>query len=215
VIRLDADALLFDLDGTLLDSDAVVDRMWARWAEEVGLDHEGFRHTVYGRQGQEVMAELLPDRPLAQNLADNRRMLAWEVEDTEGVVPIAGARELLARLVPGCWAIVTSGTVALAGARIRAAGLPTPEVMVTAEQVVEGKPSPEGFLRGARLLGVARERCVGFEDSAAGLEAVRAAGMTVIAVGDKAMEAPCAARVADLTGIDVVASGDGLVITVV
>ncbi|HEX4213662.1 MAG TPA: HAD-IA family hydrolase [Candidatus Dormibacteraeota bacterium] len=214
MIRIEAGALLFDLDGTLVDSDAVVDRMWARWADEVGLDHEGFRHTVYGRRGHEVMAQLLPGRPSERNLADNQRMLAWEIEDTDGVVPIAGARELLARLEPARWAIVTSGTMALAAARIRAAGIPMPEFLVTAEQVVEGKPAPEGFLRGAELLGVVAGRCVAFEDSAAGLEAVRAAGMTAIAVGARPVEARLAARVGDLTGIDVVTTGDGLILTI-
>jgi mannitol-1-/sugar-/sorbitol-6-phosphatase len=214
VIRIEAAVLLFDLDGTLIDSDAVVDRMWARWAKEVGLDHEGFRHTVYGRQGHEVMAQLLPERPTEHNLADNRRMLDWEVEDTDGVVPIPGAIELLSRLDPARWAIVTSGTVPLATARIRAGGIPMPRTLVTAEQVAEGKPAPDGFLRGAELLGAPPGRCIGFEDSAAGLEAVRAAGMTVIAVGGKATEARTTARIADLTGIDVVATGDGLVVTV-
>lgn len=212
MIRIEAGALLFDLDGTLVDSDAVVDRMWARWAEEVGLDHEAFRHTVHGRRGHEVMAQLLPDRPAERNLADNRRMLAWEVGDTDGVVPIPGAAELLSRLDPARWAIVTSGTVELATARIRAAGIPMPGVLVTAEQVVEGKPAPEGFLRGAALLGVPAGRCAGFEDSAAGLEAVGAAGMTAIAVGSRAVEARVAARVLDLAGIDVAAGEEGLIL---
>ncbi|NUP15858.1 MAG: HAD family hydrolase [Streptomyces sp.] len=183
---LTARALLLDMDGTLVNSDAVVERIWRDWSEQHGLDADEVMKVVHGRQGYASMAVLLPDRPMEQNHADNARMLALETADVEGVVPIAGAPEFLASLRDVPHALVTSADVALATARMGAAGLGMPDVRVTAESVGASKPDPEGFLKGAAELGVAPGDCVVFEDSAAGIEAGRSAGMRVVGVGPRA-----------------------------
>ncbi|MYR41782.1 HAD-IA family hydrolase, partial [Streptomyces sp. SID5910] len=173
---LPARALLLDMDGTLVNSDAAVERVWRRWADRHGLDGDEVMKVVHGRQGYASMALLLPDRPMEQNYADNARMLAEETADTEGVVEIAGAREFLASLRGLPHALVTSADVALSTARMAAAGLAQPDVRVTAESVGASKPDPEGFLKGAAELGVDPAECVVFEDSGAGIAAGRAAG---------------------------------------
>ncbi|MHC3474394.1 HAD family hydrolase [Streptomyces sp. 7R007] len=183
---LTARALLLDMDGTLVNSDAVVERVWRRWADRHGLDGDEVMKVVHGRQGYASMALLLPDRPMEQNHADNARMLAEETADTDGVVAIPGAPEFLASLRGVPHALVTSADVALSTARMAAAGLDLPDVRVTAECVGASKPDPEGFLKGAAELGVEPEDCIVFEDSAAGIQAGRAAGMRVVGVGPRA-----------------------------
>ncbi|WP_037609395.1 HAD-IA family hydrolase [Streptacidiphilus rugosus] len=180
---LTARALLLDMDGTLVDSGAVVMRVWGRWAAAHGLSPERVEEVVHGRQGHESMAILLPGRPTAENVADNARMLAEETADLDGIVPIPGAPAFLAALAGVPHALVTSADVALSTGRMGAAGLALPEVRITAEDVSASKPDPEGFLKGAAELGFAPEDCVVFEDSAAGVAAGLAAGMRVVGVG--------------------------------
>ena len=180
---LTARALLLDMDGTLVDSGAAVGRVWRRWAAAQGLDGDAVLGVVHGRQGYASMAILLPDRPMELNHADNRRMLAEETADTDGVVPIEGAPAFLAALGGLPHALVTSADDALARARMGAAGLALPPVVVTAEHVTFSKPDPEGFLKGATELGAAPGDCVVLEDSEAGVAAGLAAGMRVVGVG--------------------------------
>ncbi|MFI9820837.1 HAD family hydrolase [Streptomyces sp. NPDC052013] len=210
---LTARALLLDMDGTLVNSDAAVERVWRRWAERNGLDGDEVMKVVHGRQGYASMALLLPDRPMEQNYADNARMLAEETADTEGVVEIPGAREFLASLagsqVPH--ALVTSADVALSTARMAAAGLEMPGVRVTAESVGASKPDPEGFLKGAAELGVDPAECVVFKDSGAGIAAGRSAGMRVVGVGPRAGAYGPDVVVRDLTQVRVEVVGDGTV----
>ncbi|MFG3205034.1 HAD-IA family hydrolase [Streptomyces sp. NPDC048192] len=206
---LPARALLLDMDGTLVNSDAVVERIWRRWAERHGLDGDEVMKVVHGRQGHASMAVLLPDRPREHNLADNARMLAEETADTEGVVEIPGASALLASLRGLPHALVTSADVPLSTARMNAAGLPLPDVRITAESVGASKPDPEGFLKGAAELGVDPADCVVFEDSGAGIAAGRAAGMTVVGVGPRADLHGPDVVVRDLTRVRVEATGDG------
>ncbi|MGF0171952.1 HAD family hydrolase [Streptomyces sp. Marseille-Q5077] len=206
---LSARALLLDMDGTLVNSDAVVERIWRRWAERHGLDGDEVMKVVHGRQGYASMALLLPDRPMEQNHTDNARMLAEETADVEGVVPIPGAPEFLASLRGLPHALVTSADVPLSTARMAAAGLEQPDVRVTAESVGASKPDPEGFLKGAAELGIAPEDCIVFEDSGAGIEAGRAAGMRVVGVGPRAGFHEPDALVADLREVRVEALGDG------
>ncbi|BFO21102.1 HAD family hydrolase [Streptomyces sp. KM77-8] len=208
---LTARALLLDMDGTLVNSDASVERVWRRWADRHGLDGDEVMKVVHGRQGYASMAVLLPDRPMEQNYADNARMLAEETADTEGVVEIAGATEFLASLAEVRHALVTSADVALSTARMAAAGLSQPAVRVTAESVGASKPDPEGFLKGAAELGVDPGDCVVFEDSGAGIEAGRAAGMRVVGVGPRAAFHRPDVVVRDLTQVRVEAVGDGSV----
>ncbi|MER6027981.1 HAD-IA family hydrolase [Streptomyces sp. NPDC001851] len=206
---LTARALLLDMDGTLVNSDAVVERVWRRWAGRHGLDGDEVMKVVHGRQGHASMAVLLPGRPVEENLADNARLLAEETADTDGVVEIPGARAFLASLRGLPHALVTSADVPLSTARMNAAGLPLPEVRVTAESVGASKPDPEGFLKGAAELGVAPADCVVFEDSGAGIAAGRAAGMTVVGVGPRAGAHAPDVTVPDLTRVRVEAAADG------
>ncbi|CAL9273777.1 MULTISPECIES: HAD-IA family hydrolase [Streptomyces] len=208
---LTARALLLDMDGTLVNSDAAVERVWRRWADRHGLDGDEVMKVVHGRQGYASMALLLPDRPMEQNHADNARMLAEETADTEGVVAIPGAPEFLASLRGLPHALVTSADVPLSTARMAAAGLAQPDVRVTAESVGASKPDPEGFLKGAAELGVDPADCIAFEDSGAGIAAARAAGMRVVGVGPRAgVHAPDVV-VEDLTRVRVEAGADGTV----
>ncbi|MFF3909997.1 HAD-IA family hydrolase [Streptomyces sp. NPDC001848] len=208
---LTARALLLDMDGTLVNSDAVVERIWRRWADRHGLDGDEVMKVVHGRQGHASMALLLPDRPVEQNLADNARMLAEETSDMDGVVAIPGAREFLHSLRGLPHALVTSADVALSTARMAAAGLELPAVRITAESVGASKPDPEGFLKGAAELGVAPQDCVVFEDSGAGIAAGRAAGMRVVGVGPRAGLHGPDALVRNLTGVRVEAAGGGTI----
>ncbi|MFF9566271.1 HAD-IA family hydrolase [Streptomyces sp. NPDC014685] len=206
---LTARALLLDMDGTLVNSDAVVERCWRRWALREGLDPEAVLKVVHGRQGYATMAVLLPDRPMEQNHADNRAMLAEETADTDGVVPVGGAPAFMDAIAALPHALVTSADAALARTRMNAAGLRIPAVRVTAENVGASKPDPEGFLKGAAELGFAPADCVVLEDSEAGIAAGRAAGMRVVGVGPRAAALAPDAHVEDLTRIRVEAAADG------
>ncbi|MFE9623405.1 HAD family hydrolase [Streptomyces sp. NPDC006527] len=207
---LTARALLLDMDGTLVNSDAVVERVWRRWAERHGLDGDEVMKVVHGRQGHASMALLLPGRPVEQNLADNARMLAEETADMDGVVPVPGAAEFMASLRGLPHALVTSADVPLSTARMAAAGLPLPAVRVTAESVGASKPDPEGFLKGAAELGVDPGECVVFEDSGAGIAAGRSAGMKVVGVGPRAGFHGADVVVRDLTRVRVEATAEGV-----
>ncbi|KUL35668.1 HAD family hydrolase [Streptomyces sp. NRRL F-4489] len=202
-------ALLLDMDSTIVNSEAVVERCWRRWAAEQGLPAEDVLKVVHGRQGWATMAALLPDRPMERNHEDNRRILAEETADTEGVVPVPGAPAFMAALARLPHALVTSADTALAAARMGAAGLPMPPVRITAESVSASKPDPEGFLKGAAELGFAPEDCLVFEDSEAGIQAGRAAGMRVVGVGERAARFAPTAHVRDLTQVRIEALVDG------
>lgn len=206
---LTAKALLLDMDGTIVNSDAVVERCWHDWAVAHGLNPEETLKVVHGRQGYATMAILLPDRPMEENFAENAVMLARETADTEGVVPVGGAPAFMAALRTLPHALVTSADKALATARMKAAALPMPEVRVTAESVQASKPDPEGFLMGAAALGVDPADCIVFEDSAAGIAAGQAAGMRVVGVGPRAAAHGPTAHVPDLTAVTITPSPDG------
>lgn len=206
---LRAHAALLDMDGTLVDSTAVVERLWLAWAEPHGIDPETVLRVIHGRQGHQSMAIMLPDRDHAINLRENEIMLATEASDVDGVVGIPGAEDLLAALLPFPHAVVTSANVALMTARMGQAGLTVPELAVTAESVSASKPDPEGFLLAARTLGVDPADCIVFEDSGAGIQAAHAAGMRVIGIGPHAGAHAPTAHVDDLTHVTVVATDDG------
>ncbi|MFD8337874.1 HAD-IA family hydrolase [Streptomyces solisilvae] len=208
-MSLTARALLLDMDGTLVNSDAVVERCWRRWAAEQGLDAERVLAIAHGRQAHATIAALFPDRPVERNLADNQRMLEAETTDLDGVVPVPGAPAFMASLTGLPHALVTSADEALARARMGAAGLPLPEIRVTAEHVGASKPDPEGFLKGAAELGFTPADCIAFEDSEAGIAAGRAAGMRVIGVGPRAATHAPDVHVQDLEQVHVEALPDG------
>ncbi|MFF7546743.1 HAD family hydrolase [Streptomyces canus] len=180
-MKISAEALLFDNDGTLVSSLESVHRCWTRWAEEFGITAEEFaRVELHGRPAAEIAADLLPADVVPQALA---RIEQLEVEDVPngGVHLLPGTRAVLDALPADRWAVVTSATRRLAEARLEAVGI-LPKTLVAADDVTRGKPDPEPYLLAARELGVDPARCVVFEDAPAGLRAGRAAGMTTVAL---------------------------------
>lgn len=176
---MEADAVLFDLDLTLVDSGPATTRSWTRWAVEYRISAERFAAVrAHGRPSRELVAELVPAERVG---AASRRIDELELSDTGDVIAMPGARDLLDALGEGRWAVVTSCTRALAAARMKAAGIAAATV-VTADDVTRGKPDPQPFLIGARRLGVPADGCVVVEDAPAGLAAARAAGMRTVAV---------------------------------
>jgi sugar-phosphatase len=143
-------ALLFDLDGVLIDSTPAVIRVWTRWAKEHGFDPDEVVRRAHGRPSIATVREYLPHGDYE---AENRKVERGEIEDLNGVVPLPGARELLSALPSDRWTIVTSCTRPLAEVRLRAAGLPIPERLVTSDDVKNGKPDPEPYLKGASFAG--------------------------------------------------------------
>lgn len=202
------------MDGTLVDSTAVVERLWWEWAEPHGLDHDTVLDVVHGRQGHQSMAILLPERDHAVNLVENEQMLTRESVEVDGVIEIPGAAALLRSLETVPHAIVTSANVALMTARMTAAGLNVPDLRITAESVSRSKPDPEGFLFAASALGIDAADCVVFEDSEAGIQAGLAGGMTVIGVGRLASAHSPTHHVDDLTQIAVTPTADGVSIRI-
>ncbi|MGW5621789.1 HAD family hydrolase [Streptomyces olivaceus] len=180
-MKLHAQALLFDNDGTLVSSLASVQRCWTRWAGEYGITAEQFgRVELHGRPAAEIAADLLPAALVPQAVA---RIEQLEVEDVPngGVHLLPGTRDFLDELPADRWAVVTSATRRLAEARLDAVGI-LPKTLVAADDITRGKPDPEPYLLGARALGVDPAACVVFEDAPAGLQAGRAAGMRTVAL---------------------------------
>nr|WP_159464451.1 sugar phosphatase [Scandinavium goeteborgense] len=175
---------LFDLDGTLVDSLPVVERSWCHWADRHGLSHSEVLNFIHGKQAITSLRHFLPGRTEAEIQVEFSWLERMESEDTAGITALPGALALLNHLddagIP--WAIVTSGSVPVAHARHRAAGLPEAKVFVTAEQVKRGKPEPDAYLLGAELLGFDPAECAVVEDAAAGMLSGLAAGCHVIAV---------------------------------
>ena len=171
-------ALLFDMDGVLINSTPAVARVWRRWAIEHGFNPDEVVARAHGRPSLTTVREYLPN---ANHEAENREVERREIEDLEGVVPLPGALALLASLPPDRWTIVTSCTRPLAEVRIRAAGLPLPKKLITSNDIIHGKPHPEPYLKGASVLGFPPAQCVVLEDVPAGVRAGKAAGAKVIA----------------------------------
>ncbi len=178
MIDITCSALLFDLDGVLIDSNPAVSRVWSAWAEERGFDPAEVVAHAHGRPSLATVRKYLPT---ADHEAENREVERREIKDVEGVVLLPGARELLQSLPADRWTIATSCTRPLAEVRLRAAGLPVPERLVTSTDVTHGKPNPEPFLKAAAKLGFPASACVVLEDVPAGIRAGKAAGSRVIA----------------------------------
>jgi sugar-phosphatase len=176
--QLDCAALLFDMDGVLIDSTPAVTRVWRRWAVEHGFNPEEVVARAHGRPSLTTVREYLPN---ADHEAENREVERREIEDLEGVVPLPGALDLLASLPADRWTIVTSCTRALAEVRIKAAGLPLPKKLITSNDITHGKPHPDPYLKGAAILGFAASECIVLEDVPAGIRSGKAAGSRVIA----------------------------------
>lgn len=170
--------MLFDLDGVLVDSTPAVSRVWGRWAVAHGFDPEKVVKMAHGRPSRSTIREFLPKSDVQ---VEDREVERMEIEDLEGVVLLPGARRLLESLPADRWTIATSCTRRLAEVRLRAAGLPIPETMVTSTDVKIGKPDPESYLKAAAILYHEASDCVVVEDVPAGIRAGKAAGARVIA----------------------------------
>ncbi|HDU2906619.1 sugar phosphatase [Klebsiella aerogenes] len=175
---------LFDLDGTLVDSLPVVERSWCKWGDRFGIPHDEILGFIHGKQAITSIRHFMPGHSEEDIQAEFRFLEQIEATDIDGIVALPGALNLLNTLneagIP--WAIVTSGSIPVAHARHRAAGLPMPKVFVTAEQVKKGKPAPDAYLLGAELLGIPAQQCAVVEDAPAGLLSGLAAGCRTIAV---------------------------------
>jgi sugar-phosphatase len=202
------EAVLFDMDGTLIDSTGAVERGWARWAQELGFG-DSYRHTDHGKPARDIVSAMVaPDR-VEECLA---RVIEIETQETDGIHALDGAADLLGSMPPGRCAIVTSCTRGLAEVRLRAAGLQAPPVLISYDDIENGKPHPEGYLLAARRLGVAPERCLVVEDTPAGLAAGRAAGCATLGVAGTfpAAELDADAVLPGLGGVRAVAAAGGL-----
>jgi sugar-phosphatase len=198
--RFECSAILFDLDGVLVDSAAWIELQWQRWAERRGLDPAPFLRVCHGRRAVETIRLAAPELDAEAEVA---RFDQAEEAVAAPLRPVAGAERVLASLPAGSWAVATSGPRTMAVARLRRAGLPVPGVLIAAEDVHRGKPDPDVYLRAAELLGALPERCLVIEDAPAGLEAGRAAGMTTLALTTTHSSAQLSAAVlaADLTRV--------------
>jgi sugar-phosphatase len=179
MVEIECSGLLFDLDGVLVDSTPAVARVWTKWALAHGFDPQETVKAAHGRPSVATVRDLLPT---ADAEKENDIILQDEIDDTEGVIPLPGARELLSTLPENRWALVTSCARPLAEVRLRTAGLPIPKRMITCDDVRTGKPDPEPYLKGAALLGFCASKCVVFEDAPAGIRSGKAAGALVIAL---------------------------------
>lgn len=205
---LTARALLVDMDGTLVDSTAAVERSWRAFAGRHGLDADAVIASAHGRRTVETVVAHAPAG--VDVAAETERIEAEEVNATEGIVAVPGAPELLARIPPGGWALVTSAGRALAASRMGVAGLPLPREIVSADDTRAGKPDPEGYLAAAARLGIDARDTVVLEDADPGIQAGLASGATVLVVGTRAGAAAAGLpRVADLRGLSVERAAGG------
>lgn len=211
-------AVLFDLDGVLVDSTAAVEAHWRAFAARHDLDAPALLADLHGRRMVDTMAAALPDLSAEELAAEAAWLEQTEVEGArEGTQRQPGAQQLTAALSGRPWAIVTSGTVPVAVARIEAVGLPRPPVLVTGEEVASGKPDPAPYLLAAQRLGVPPEDCVVVEDAPSGLAAGRAAGCVTVAVttSHAAAELAEADHIARLPGDVEILDGDGSIVLLV
>lgn len=173
-------AFLFDMDGTLLDSITVANRIWTQWANTHALDPAEVMAAMHGMQVAQTMRRFAPARMDIDREA--LTLTQAELDDVEGIAEIAGASRLLDSLPSGRWAIVTSAPRRLAIARLNAVGLPVPEVLITAEDVEFGKPAPDCYIAAAKALGVDISDCLIWEDAPAGVQAAGATGACVVII---------------------------------
>jgi mannitol-1-/sugar-/sorbitol-6-phosphatase len=173
-------AFLFDMDGTILNSIAAAERIWSAWALRHGLDVAAFLPTIHGARAVDTIARL--NLPGVDAETEALEITRAEIDDVEGIVEIPGAADFLKSLPAERWAIVTSAPEALARRRLLAAGLPVPVVMVTSENVSNGKPNPDCYLLAARRLGVDAANCLIFEDAPIGIRAAEASGAQVVVI---------------------------------
>ena len=195
VLTLRAEALLLDMDGTLVHSTTEVETVWRLWCQSHRLDPEPVLAMCHGVRSREVIRALAPQLDLAREVA---LLDELEIQHAGVAEPIAGARTLLAALAPDRWALVTSASQRVARHRLASAGLPLPRLLIGAEDVVRGKPDPEPYLLAARQLGLAPADCLVFEDAPAGICSALQAGCQVVQIGgDKRLDDGVRARLED------------------
>ncbi|MNS23550.1 Sugar phosphatase YfbT [compost metagenome] len=195
VLTLRAEALLLDMDGTLVHSTTEVETVWRLWCQGHRLDPAPVLAMCHGVRSREVIRALAPQLDLAREVA---LLDELEIQHAGVAEPIAGARTLLAALPPARWALVTSASQRVARHRLASAGLPLPRLLIGAEDVVRGKPDPEPYLLAARQLGLAPADCLVFEDAPAGIRSALQAGCQVVQIGgDKRFDGGVKARLED------------------
>ena len=202
-------AILFDLDGVLVDSTRAVDREWREWAARKGVDGDAVMAIAHGVRTIEVIRRVAPHLD-AQ--AEAAAIEDHEAHDQTGVLVMPGALDLVRSIPKGRWGVVTSGSRLLAQNRLRYCELPVPEVLVTSDDVTNGKPDPEPYLKGAQGLGFRPEECLVIEDAPAGIQSARAAGMKVIGMASTYRTAKLAdadAVVKAFARLQVVSNGTG------
>lgn len=199
-------AVLFDLDGVLVDSGSTVERSWRDWARRQGLAEEDVLRVCHGRTSAATIAAVAPHLDAR---AEAERLEALQATDTASLRVCPGAAAVLSALPASSWAVVTSGSRQLATSRLRGVGLPVPDVLVTADDVRHGKPDPEGYLAAAARLGLDPSRCVVVEDARPGVLAARAAGCRVVGIEGPSLGsvAEVDVVVANLAGLAVAAVG--------
>ena len=203
-MRLSCQAILFDMDGVIVDSTICVEESWRRFAKRHGIDEAYLLSVCHGRPAHLTIAEVAPH---LDEVELGRQICIEQATDDDNVVLVPGAKELLCGLPQGRWAVNTSATKYLAHKRFDDLALPKPQVFITAGNVSAGKPSPEGYLKAAQGLGYEASECIVFEDSPVGLQAAEAAGMRAVAVKttfekEQLPQSPLA-YIADLTKVKV------------
>lgn len=212
-MRFEAQVILFDVDGTLIDSTAGIERGWRTWAARHGVDAEAVLRVCHGRRTTDTVAQFVSAEDVAAAAEEAEELAREHFANT---VALPGAVALLYDLPPSRWALVTSGARSGVLTRLAATGLPAPRVLVTAEDVTAGKPDPECYLRAASLAGADIRRCLVVEDAPAGIQAGRAAGARTLAVAtthrpDELTQAE--AVVPDLRAVQVLEVPGGVVVT--
>lgn len=200
---------LFDMDGVLVNSHAVVDRTWRRWAVRHNMDPDAIIAVAHGRRTGDTLRDIAPHLDIA---AEVQWLDEAERQDMDGIVAMPGAAATLTHLPGVAWAIVTSCGDALARARLAAAGLPIPRVLIASERIERGKPFPDGYLAGARALHQAPTDCIVFEDTPPGIDAGLAAGAQVVGLAttyDAARLTAATRVVRDLSEVHIGRTGAG------
>jgi sugar-phosphatase len=199
MILIQCGAILFDMDGVLVDSTPAVARVWTSWALEHGLIPDEVVRKAHGRPSLATIIELLPH---GDHDAENREVERLEIEDIADVVALPGALDLLQAIPEARWSIVTSASRRLAEVRLRAAGLPVPRHLVTASDLQRGKPFPDPYLKGAQILGISPADCVVAEDAASGVRSGKAAGARVLGLLTTSTEEELSSAGADWIAAD-------------
>lgn len=214
-MRFRVQAILFDIDGTLVDSTGAVIRTWKIWAARYGVDVDEILRVCHGLRNEDAVALFLPEGQQAATAAAELEEL--EMNDMEDIVALPGTQDLLRRLPSARWAAVTSGSQALMRRRLAAAGLPAPSVLISGDDVTAGKPDPEGYLKASGKLGYDITECLVVEDAPAGIEAGRASGARTLGVAtshDVSDLADAEIVIPDLSALIVEQTSGGLVVEV-